>query len=152
MPREKAIVPNRRLASYRTFLTTVLLLSIVGCANHLQNGEMSAKFTGNDFYMVIGKVDLYDYNIWGNIRPTGETVEIAVAVQAVKDSGKILRIATLQSKNADGVAGSGGDNYILADLRVGYRLSTSSCFLAGLIPLRRHEMQSPNWAPTPNSR
>jgi hypothetical protein len=106
------------------------LLAIVGCAtmpqvakgstNFLQKGMVSAKFKGNDFYMVIGEVDLYHYNIWGNLKPTGQTVEIAAALQADKDTGEILRIATMQSKNSDDVAvADEGGTYVLADLRGG---------------------------------
>jgi hypothetical protein len=90
-----------------------------GSANYLTKGAVSARFVGNEFYMVIGEVDLYHYNMWGNLKPTGQTVEIATAVQADKSTGEILRIATMQARDADGVAVSDGRNYVLGDLRGG---------------------------------
>ena len=110
-------------------LTTVVVLAFIGCAstgqitkgspNYLQMGMASARFQGNEFYMVIGAVDLYHYNIWGNLKPTGQTVEIAVVVQAKKDTGEILRIATMQSRDSEGVTTLDGGAYVLADLRGG---------------------------------
>src|SRR5208282_2696291 len=113
----------------KALLTTIVVLGILGCAtmpqvtkgssNYLQKGMVSAKFQGNDFYMVIGEVDLYHYNLFGNLKPTGQTVEIAVVVQADKDTGEILRIATMQAKDSDGMTVVDGGNYALADLRGG---------------------------------
>ena len=114
---------------HKALVTTLALLAIVGCAttsqvtkgasNYLQKGKTNAKFMGNDFYMVIGAVDLYHYNLFGNLKPTGQTVEIAAAVQADKETGEILRIATMQSKNANGVTVEDGGNSVLAELRGG---------------------------------
>ena len=113
----------------KALLTTIAVLALVGCAtmpqitkgssNYLQKGMVSAKFQGNDFYMVIGEVDLYHYGLFGNLKPSGQTVEIAVVVQADKDTGEILRIATMQSDDSDGLAVANGGNYGLADLRGG---------------------------------
>lgn len=113
----------------KAFLTTIVVLGILGCAtmpqvskgssNYLQKGMVSAKFKGNDFYMVIGEVDLYHYNLFGNLKPTGQTVEIAVVVQADKDTGEILRIATMQAKDSEGLTVVGSGNYALSDLRGG---------------------------------
>lgn len=69
--------------------------------------------------MVIGEVDLYHYNLFGNLKPTGQTVEIAAAVQADKDTGEILRIATMQGKDSEGLTVVDGGSYALADLRGG---------------------------------
>ena len=113
----------------RALLTTMVVLALVGCAtmpqiakgssNYLQKGMVSAKFQGNDFYMVIGEVDLYHYGLFGNLKPSGQTVEIAVAIQADKDTGEILRIATMQAKDSDGVTVADGGAYVLADLHGG---------------------------------
>jgi hypothetical protein len=116
----------------KALLTTIVLLVLVGCAtmqirkdtsNYLQKGMVSAKLQGNDFYMAIGEVDLYDYGLFGNLKPSGQTVEIAVAIQADKDRGEVLRIATMQSSNSsdiqNGVTVVGGASYVLSDLRGG---------------------------------
>ena len=125
----------------KALLTAIVALSIVGCAtapqitksspNYLQKGIASAKLQGNDFYMAVGEVDLYNYGgLFGNLQPSGQTVEIAVVIQADKDSGEVLRIATMQSNNTsaasdsssdlqNGVTVANGANYVLADLRGG---------------------------------
>ena len=113
----------------KTLLTTMVVLAIIGCAtmpkvskgssNYVQKGMVSAKFQGNDFYMVIGEVDLYHYNLFGNLKPTGQTVEIATAVQADKDTGEILRIATMQAKDSGGMIVADDGNSTLADLQGG---------------------------------
>lgn len=116
----------------KALLATIVLLVLVGCAtmqirkdtsNYLQKGMVSAKLQGNDFYMAIGEVDLYDYGLFGNLKPSGQTVEIAVAIQADKDRGEVLRIATMQSSNSsdiqNGVTVAGGASYVLSDLRGG---------------------------------
>ncbi|MGA2973752.1 MAG: hypothetical protein ABSF77_00405 [Spirochaetia bacterium] len=115
------------------------VLAIVGCAsmpqvtkgvsNYLQTGTVSANLKGNDFYMAIGDVDLYHYGLFGALKPSGKTVEIAVVIQADKDTGEVLKIATLQSNNEgtvgsssnllNGVTVTNGSNYVLSDLRGG---------------------------------
>jgi hypothetical protein len=110
-------------------VTTVVVIALLGCAtapqitkgasNYLQKGVVSAKFKGNDFYMVIGEVDLYQYGVFGNLQPSGQTVEVAAVVQADKDTGEILKIATLQSSYSSGITVANGANYGLADLRGG---------------------------------
>jgi hypothetical protein len=112
------------------------MLAIAGCAttpeitkgssNYIQKGTVSAKLKDNDFYMAIGEVDLYRYGVFGNLKPSGQTVEIAVVIQADKDTGEALRIATMQSNTSgadagspNGVTLSDGANYVLADLRGG---------------------------------
>lgn len=127
-----------RLAS-RALLTLMVVLAIVGCAsmpqvtkgasNYLQTGTVSANLKGNDFYMAIGEVDLYHYGLFGDLKPSGKTVEIAVVIQAEKDTGEVLKIATMQSNNAgaagnssdlqNGVTVANGSNYVLSDLRGG---------------------------------
>jgi hypothetical protein len=120
----------------RALLTTFAVLAIFGCAtmpqinktspNYIQKGTVSAKLKDNDFYMAIGEVDLYRDDVFGNLNPSGQTVEIAVVIQADKDTGEALRIATMQS-NSSGAAGdsqngvtlANGANYVLADLRGG---------------------------------
>ena len=62
-------------------ITTVVAIGVLGCAtapqvtkgasNYLQKGTTSAKFIGNDFYMVIGEVDLYQHGLFGDLEPTG---------------------------------------------------------------------------------
>src|SRR5271157_5627667 len=114
---------------FRILLSTCVVLVVIGCAtepqitkrssNYLQKGSVSAKFVSNEFYMVVGEVDLYHYNVFGNLEPSGRTVEIAAAVQADKETGQILRIATMQPDDSEGVTVANGSNYALADLRGG---------------------------------
>ena len=92
---------------FKAFLTTIVMLALFGCAttpqvtkgasNYLQLGTASAKLKGNEFYMAIGEVDLYTYSLFGALRPSGKTVEIAAVIQADKDTGEVLKIATMQS-------------------------------------------------------
>lgn len=122
----------------KALLVAVVVLAIVGCAtapqitksspNYLQKGAVSAKLKGNDFYMAIGEVDLYHYNSFGALEPSGQTVEISVVIQANKDTGEVLRIATMQSNDTapdsssdfeNGVTVANGANYIIADLKGG---------------------------------
>jgi hypothetical protein len=132
----------------RSFLggVTLALLaasSLAGCAtaphvgkgatNYLEKGMASAKFKGNEFYMAIGQVDLYKYGFWGNLKPSGKTVDIAVVIQADADTGQILRIATLQPQDPDetsrpssyenGVAVTNGSPFALGDLRGGISIT-----------------------------
>jgi hypothetical protein len=119
-------------------LTTIVVLAIIGCAttpqitksspNYLQKGMVSAKLQGNDFYMAIGEVDLYHYGSFGGLEPSGQTVEISVVIQADKDTGEVLRIATMQSNKTaagssadfqNGVTVANGADYVIADLRGG---------------------------------
>src|SRR5271157_521161 len=119
---------DRRIL-FKILLYASVVLVIVGCAttsritqrsaNYLQKGMVSAKFVSNEFYMVVGEVDLYHYNVFGNLEPSGRTVEIAAAVQADKETGQILRIATMQPDDSEGVTVANGSNYALADLRGG---------------------------------
>lgn len=78
--------------------------------------------------MAIGDADPYYYDLFGILKPSGQTVEIAVVIQADKDTGEVLKIATMQSNNSstaacsssdlqNGVTVANGDNYVLADLR-----------------------------------
>jgi len=113
----------------RALLTTVVAIALAGCAtapqittgaaNYLQKGMVSPKFQGNEFYMVIGEVDLYGYGLFGDLQPSGQTVEVAAVVQADKDTGEILKIATLQSRYSNGVLTANGAGYGLADLHGG---------------------------------
>lgn len=113
----------------RVLLTAAVAIALVGCAtapqigkgasNYLQKGTVSEKFQGNEFYMVIGEVDLYGYGLFGNLEPSGQTVEVAAVVQADKDTGEILRIATLQTRYPNGSVTANGTDYGLADLRGG---------------------------------
>jgi hypothetical protein len=123
---------------YKALLTMCAMLAIVGCAtmpeitkgssNYIQKGTVSAKLKDNDFYMAIGEVDLYRYGLFGNLKPSGQTVEIAVVIQADRDTGEAVRIATMQSNNSGADAGSpngvtaNGASYVLADLRGGISL------------------------------
>lgn len=99
-----------------------------GATDFLQTGMASPRLRGNEFYMAIGEVDLYKYGIFGNLKPSGKTVEIAVVIQADKDTGQVLKIATMQanSESSDsgsdyenGVAVANGSPYVLSDLRGG---------------------------------
>lgn len=106
---------RRLILVFGAICVTFLLLAITGCAtmpqiskgapNYLQTGMTSATLKGNDFYMAIGEVDLYGHDIFGNLNPTGKTVEIAVVIQADKDTGEVLKIATMlpvDGRAADG--------------------------------------------------
>jgi hypothetical protein len=123
----------------KALLAALAMLAIAGCAttpeitkgssNYIQKGTVSAKLKDNDFYMAIGEVDLYRYGVFGNLKPSGQTVEIAVVIQADKDTGEALRIATMQSNTSGADAGSpngvtvaNGASYVLADLRGGISL------------------------------
>ncbi len=118
--------------------TLALTGALVGCAsapsiakgssNYLQKGMTSASLKGNDFYMAIGDVDLYGYGLFGGMQPSGKTAEIAVVIQADKDSGEALKIATMQTNQdasangsdyANGAAVASGSPYVLADLHGG---------------------------------
>ncbi|MGO9308363.1 MAG: hypothetical protein ACLQDL_05000 [Spirochaetia bacterium] len=120
---------HERRILFKIFLYVSVVLVMVGCAttaqitkrsaNYIQKGMVSSKFIGSEFFMVVGEVDLYHYNIFGNLEPSGRTVEISAAVQANKDTGEILRIATMQPDDAEGVMVAEGVNYGLADLRGG---------------------------------
>ena len=113
----------------RALLTTAVAIALVGCAtapqitksasNYLQKGMVSPKFQGNEFYMVIGDVDLYGYDLFGSLQPSGQTVEVAAVVQADKDTGEILKIATLQSRYPNGSVTASAADDGLADLRGG---------------------------------
>jgi hypothetical protein len=121
------------------FLTAIFALAVVGCAtvpqvtrgtsNFIQKGAVNAKLKGNDFYMAIGEADLFTYGLFGGLRPSGKTVEVAVVIQADKDSGEVLKIATMQSNEGvspensqNGVTIANGATYALADLRGGMSL------------------------------
>jgi hypothetical protein len=118
----------------------VALLALGGCAtmpqirrgsaNYLEKGMVSAKAKGNSFYMALGQVDLYDYGMFGKLRPTGKTVDIATVIRADPDTGEVLRIATLQPQDRDtagaspssyqnGVAVTNGSSFTLGDLKGG---------------------------------
>ena len=93
-----------------------MLFFIAGCStvpqavkrssNYLEKGIVSSRTKGNEFYMAIGQVDLYERGFWGNLKPRGRTVEIAVAIQADKDTGQVLRIATIQPQAPDEIGRS----------------------------------------------
>src|SRR5271157_1456899 len=131
----KEAVSMKRLVG-KALLATFATLVIAGCAtapeinkgspNFIQKGTVSAKLKDNDFYMAIGEVDLYRYGLFGDLAPSGQTVEIAVVIQADKDTGEALRIATMQANTSgaaadsqNGVTLADGANYVLADLRGG---------------------------------
>ena len=81
---------------------------LANASDFLQTGMASDRFKGNEFFMVVGEVHLYQYDrLSGTLEPTDQTVEIAAVVQAEKDTGKILRIAT------------DGSREVLVDLRGG---------------------------------
>jgi len=81
---------------------------LANASDFLQTGMASDRFKGNEFFMVVGEVHLYQYDrLSGTLEPTDQTVEIAAVVQAEKDTGKILRIAT------------DGSRQVLVDLRGG---------------------------------
>ena len=94
----------------------VFILALTGCAttpqitkgatNYLQTGMTSAMLQGNDFYMAVGEVDLYGYGVFGDLKPTGKTVEIAAVIQADKATGEVLKVATMLP--ADTTTGDGG--------------------------------------------
>jgi hypothetical protein len=117
----------------------IALIALAGCAtipqvangapNYLEKGMVSARTKGEEFYMAIGQVDLYEYGFWGNLKPSGKTVDIAVVIQADQDTGQVLRIATLQPRDAatagdpsgyrNGAGVANGSPYALGDLRGG---------------------------------
>jgi hypothetical protein len=122
----------------KALLAMLAALVLAGCAtmpqvakgstNYLQTGMASPRLRGNEFYMAIGEVDLYKYGFFGNLKPSGKTVEIAVVIQADKDSGQALKIATMQTNSErsesgtdyeNGVAVANGSPYVLSDLRGG---------------------------------
>jgi hypothetical protein len=94
---------------------------------------VSAKTKGDEFYMAIGQVDLYEYGFWGNLKPSGKTVDIAVAIQSDKDTGQVLRIATFQPQDSarsgdpsgyqNGVTLANGSPFALGDLRGGISIT-----------------------------
>ena len=67
-------------------------------ASYMHKGSVSEKLKGNDFYMAIGETELLKYDWLGNLKPSGKTVEVAVVIQSDKETGEVLRIATLQPK------------------------------------------------------
>jgi hypothetical protein len=71
-------------------------------SNFLDVGTVYPKLAGNTFYMATGQVDLYKYGFWGDLQKTGKKIDMAVAIQADSDTGRVQRIATLQP---DGVTG-----------------------------------------------
>jgi hypothetical protein len=124
---------------FRGFLMAIFALAAAGCAtaphitrgvsNFIQKGTVSPKLKGSDFFMAIGEADLYTENMFGGLSPSGRTVEIAVVIQADKDSGEVLKIATMQSNTGisandsqNGVTVANGAKYVLADLRGGMSL------------------------------
>jgi hypothetical protein len=118
---------------------SIVILALAGCAsvpeirkgaaNYLEQGMVSATLKGGEFYMGIGEVDLYDDSLFGGLRPTGRTVEIAVAIQADKDTGQVLKIVTLQSNSQNlgayssdaqnNVTIANGAPFVVSDLRGG---------------------------------
>jgi len=101
----------------------VCALALLGCAtvpqysrapaNYIQKGMASERLKGGEFYMAIGDVDLYDYGLFGDLRPSGKTIEIAAVIEADKTTGEVLKIATQQSDTNERVASK------LSDLRGG---------------------------------
>ena len=87
--------------------------TIAGSSEFLQKGMASPRLKGNEFYMVIGEVELYSEGFFGGLSPTGKTAEIAAVIQSDEDTGEILRIATARP----GGPVSGDSD--LADLRGG---------------------------------
>ena len=129
---------NKLLGTIAGALITIAALA--GCAtvapqvskcssNYLEKGMVSSRTRDGEFYMAIGQVDLYERGFWGGLRPSGRTVDIAVVIQADKDTGQVLRIATLQPQDPDsagspssyqnGVTLTNGSPYALGDLRGG---------------------------------
>lgn len=123
---------------YKAMAPTITALIFLGCAStpqvakgssdFLKAGMASAKIKGNEFYMAIGEVDLYKYGLFGNLKPSGKSVEIAVVIQADKDTGEVLKIATMQTNSErsdnganyeNGVAVVNGSPYAISDLRGG---------------------------------
>ncbi len=125
---------------WKGLAAVAFVLALLGCAtvpqitkgatNYLQNGSVSATLKGNDFYMAIGDVDLYHRDLFGALKPSGTTVEIAVAIEADKETGEVLKIATLQPSGGglvddsaasaqNGMTVASGGRDVLADLQGG---------------------------------
>lgn len=90
----------------KLFVALVFVLPLVGCAtmeavvegspNYLKVGSVDANLSGHRFYMAIGSVNLYRRGSFGGVTPTGEVVESPAAIETDLDTGKVLRIVTLQ--------------------------------------------------------
>lgn len=121
---------------FRALTVAIAIMATIGCAtapsivkgssSYVQKGSSNATLKGNEFYMAVGDVDLYDYGVFGGLQPTGKTAEIAVVIQADKDTGEALKVATMQynpnpygSNYTNGIAVAPGDAYVLADLHGG---------------------------------
>jgi hypothetical protein len=106
---------------------------IRGSSNYLEKGMTSPMVKGGEFYMATGQVDLYKYDLWGTLKPSGKTVDIAVVIQADAGTGQVLRIATLQPRDPDLPANSSGyengavvlgnSPYLIGDLRGGISIT-----------------------------
>jgi hypothetical protein len=84
-----------------------LFLALVGCAttaplitkdspNYIEKGTVSSELKGKSFYVAVGQVDLYRYDLFGYLNPVGKAVESAAAIQADKETGEAKRLVTLQ--------------------------------------------------------
>ncbi len=74
----------------------------------LQVGAVSPKLVGGEFYVGTGTVDLYNDSLFGGLKPSGQSVQVTVAIQANKDTGEVLKISTLRSKDLVTVVAQGG--------------------------------------------
>jgi hypothetical protein len=84
----------------------LLFLALLGCAttplitkaspNYIVKGTISDQLRGHSFDVAVGQVDLYQYDIFGYLNPVGKAVDIAVAIQADKDTGEAKRLVTMQ--------------------------------------------------------
>jgi hypothetical protein len=105
-----------------------------GSANFIKIGTVSAKLRGNSFYVALGQANLYKAGLFGVWHPTGQAVDIAVAIQADPDTGEVERIVTVQSKNR-GLEGGDPEDwqnnatvairsaYSIGDLRGGFSIT-----------------------------
>jgi hypothetical protein len=101
---------SRKWIHHGSAFALLLALSLAGCSSapriaggpgdYLRKGMASARLRGGEFYMATGDVELYDYDLFGSLRPSGETVEVAVAIKADRDTGEVLTIAAARDAAA----------------------------------------------------
>jgi hypothetical protein len=93
------------------FVVPFFLMALLGCAtttplitkdspNYIEKGTVSSELKGSSFFVAVGQVDLYRYDLFGYLDPVGKAVESAVAIQADKDSGEARRLVTMQPVGA----------------------------------------------------
>jgi hypothetical protein len=90
----------------KALVVCVLVTALLGCAtvplvnsgspNFIEKGSLSDMLRGGSFFVAEGLVDVYQYDLFGYLEPAGRAVDSAVAIEADKDTGRAVRVVTMQ--------------------------------------------------------